>query len=104
MLVDISPNEAYKIIKDCDVARGWKQYAIESLFKYVHEKDPEKCIDIIGELVEWSHYESTKSLLNDYSFDDNILNRAVSIKVWADLDDPERNTDGYKIEYLVPPY
>ena len=55
MLVDISPNEAYKIIKDCDVAKGWKQYAIESLFKYVHEKDPEKCVDIIGELIKWSH-------------------------------------------------
>ena len=57
MLVDISPNEAYKIIKDCDVAKGWKQYAIEELFTYLSKRNPEQCIDIVGELIEWRNYK-----------------------------------------------
>ena len=103
MLVDISPNEAYKIIKDCDVAKGWKQYAIEELFTYLSKRNPEQCIDIVGELIEWSHYKSTKELLNNYQFNNEVIEKTVPFRVWADLNDPEAGEDGYKLEYLVPP-
>jgi len=104
MLVDISANEGYKLIKDCDVAKGWKQYAIEFLFNHLYDQTSNDCIDLIGALVTWSHYTSTMEIMQNYKKWEDVIDRSVSFKTWADHDDPEIDKDGYKIEYLVPDY
>jgi len=104
MLVDITANEGYKLIKDCHVARGWKQYAIEFLYDHLYNQSSNDCVDLIGALVNWRHYESTFEIMEDYKEWEDVIDRATTFKTWADRDDPERDKEGYKIEYLIADY
>jgi hypothetical protein len=102
MLVDITPNEAYSLVKNSDVARGWPQYAIEKLFKYLSDNSTNNCIDIIGALINWNHYDSLKEIKENYKDWEQVVDKSVSFEAWAETNDPEANTNGYKTEYLVP--
>ena len=104
MLVDITPNEGYKLVKNADVARGWKQYAIEFLYKHLYNQASNDCVDLIGALVTWKHYTSAKEIMEDYKEWEDVINRSITFKTWADHDDPEADKEGYKLEYLVSDY
>ena len=104
MLVDITANEGYKLIKNCDVAKGWKQYAIEYLYDYLYNQSSNNCVDLIGALVNWRHYTSTKEIMEDYKEWEDVIDRSIAFKTWADRDDPEIDKEGYKTEYLVSDY
>jgi len=42
--------------------------------------------------------------MEDYKEWEDVIDRATTFKTWADRDDPERDKEGYKIEYLVADY
>lgn len=104
MLVDITANEGYKLIKDCAVAKGWKQYAIEHLYNHLYNQSSNDCVDLIGSLVNWRHYTSTMEIMEDYKEWEDVIDRSISFKTWAERDDPEIDKEGYKTEYLVSDY
>tara|TARA_R110000824_G_scaffold194139_1_gene376648 strand:+ start:215 stop:529 length:315 start_codon:yes stop_codon:yes gene_type:complete len=104
MIVDITASEAYKLIKDCDVAKGWKQYAIEFLYNHLENQASNNCIDIVGALINWRHYASAKEIMHDYKEWEDVIDRSISFKTWADRDDPEADKEGYKTEYLTSDY
>jgi hypothetical protein len=102
MIVDISIQDAYSLVKDWDIARGWKPHVMQLLFQSQWERNEYRCVDIVNTLIDWQHYESLKELIRDYPNDyEEMIEHGVTFKTIAECGDEEADNKGYKIEYIV---
>tara|TARA_R110002020_G_scaffold101331_1_gene238745 strand:- start:443 stop:760 length:318 start_codon:yes stop_codon:yes gene_type:complete len=102
MIVDISIPDAYSLVKDWDIARGWKPHAMMILFNKEWERNEYRCVDLVNTLIDWSHYESLKELIHDYPKDyEDMIEEGFSFKSLAEDGDEEADKEGRKLEYLV---
>ncbi len=69
MLVNISPKEAYEVVKNYHITKGWKPYAIMFLYQAEWESNDGRPVDLIDSLIYWDHYESLDELKEDHPDD-----------------------------------
>jgi len=97
MLTNISPKEAYEVVKNYHVAEGWKPYAIMYLFQAEWEHNDGRPVDLIDSLIYWTHYESLDELKKDYPDDwFERIDEGYSFNNMLKSDD-----NGYIKEYLI---
>lgn len=102
MLTNISPQDAYKIVKEWHITKGWKEYALLYLFQAEWERNDGRPVDLHNCIVYWSHYESLKEVMRDYPEDwEAFIEDGYSFKTFAEIGDEEADSDGYKLEYLI---
>tara|TARA_R100001463_G_scaffold37626_2_gene80785 strand:- start:18774 stop:19088 length:315 start_codon:yes stop_codon:yes gene_type:complete len=102
MLTNISPKDAYKIVKEWHIANGWKEHALIYLFQAEWERHEGRPVDLHDSIVYWSHYESLKEVMRDYPEDwEAFISDGYSFKVLAEIGDEEADANGQKLEYLI---
>lgn len=101
MLTNITPNDAYLIVKDWHITEGWEPYALIYAFQAEWERHEGRPVDLHDTIVYWNHYKTLKELKKDYPDDwHERIEDGYTFKV--NISDHEESDDkGYKKEYLI---
>ena len=104
MLVNITPYEAYKLVKNWDVARGWPMYAIMHVFEQEATKSTHS-LNLHDILVYRTYYPTLTELMNEYpdSWEERV-DEGYAMKVLKELGEEETDELGYRLEYIIENY
>jgi len=102
MLVKLTSEETYLVVKDWDVARGWEKYAIIKLFEKEWDRNEGRPLDLQNTLIYFTHFKSLKEVQEDHPDDWYIkISEGHAFKVHEGVGKNGTNKDGYRKEYLI---